>query len=171
MWEFRVNFNRTHSREATGNNGHRKLKKTLRSNVKTKLDPFGNVANLFDKLFSKSEFYLLNKNHNFFSRLAFLGLTNIIIKTSTKAFLSFTVINLGHTLDQLKMIQINLDLKVIAIDYHINYLLAMKITTFSLCFLKVQIRSQKMSYFYLLFFLSHPNFLTCFCRRESLEYN
>ena len=36
--------------------------KTLRSNVKTKLDPFGNVVNLFDNLFSKSEFSLLNKN-------------------------------------------------------------------------------------------------------------
>ena len=44
------------------------LKKTLRSNVKTKLDPFGNVVNLSDKLFSKSEFCLINKNLNFCSR-------------------------------------------------------------------------------------------------------
>ena len=40
----------------------------LRSNVKTKLDPFGNVANLSDNLFSKSKFSLLNKNLNFCSR-------------------------------------------------------------------------------------------------------
>ena len=45
-----------------------------------------------------------------------LGLANIINKTSTKILLSFTVIlNLGHTLDQLKIIQMNLDLKAIAI--------------------------------------------------------
>ena len=51
-----------------------------------------------------------------------LGLTNIINKTSTKIFLSFTVIlNLGNTLDQLKVIQMNLDLKAIAIGYQINY--------------------------------------------------
>ena len=43
-------------------NDHRKLKKTLRSNVKTKLDHFGNVGNLSDEFFSKkSEFSLLNK--------------------------------------------------------------------------------------------------------------
>ena len=59
---------RTHPRDATGNNGHRKLKNTLRSNVKTKLDPFGNVVNLSDKLFSKSEFSLLTKNLNFCPR-------------------------------------------------------------------------------------------------------
>ena len=40
----------------------------LRSNVKTKLDPFGNVANLSDNLLSKSEFCLLNKNLNFCPR-------------------------------------------------------------------------------------------------------
>ena len=62
------NFSRTHPRDATGNNGHRKLKKTLRSNVKTKLDPFGNVVNLSDTIFSKSEFSLLNKNLNFCPR-------------------------------------------------------------------------------------------------------
>ena len=40
----------------------------LSSNVKTKLDPFGNVVNLYDKPFSKSEFCLLNKNLNFCPR-------------------------------------------------------------------------------------------------------
>ena len=85
---------------------------TLRSHVKTKLDPFGNVANLSDNLFSKSEFSLLNKNFNFCPRPN---------KTLTKIFLSFTVtLNLGHTLDQLKIIQMNLDLKAIAIGYQIN---------------------------------------------------
>ena len=44
------------------------LKKTLRSNVKTKLDHFGNVGNLSDKFFSKSEFSLLNKNLSFCPR-------------------------------------------------------------------------------------------------------
>ena len=33
-----------------------------------KLDPFGNVVNLSDTLFSKSEFSLLNKNLNFCPR-------------------------------------------------------------------------------------------------------
>ena len=46
--EFRSSFSRTHSRDITGNNGHRELKKMLRSNVKTKLDPYGNVVNLSD---------------------------------------------------------------------------------------------------------------------------
>ena len=51
-----------------------------------------------------------------------LGLTNIINKTSSKIFSSFTVIlNLGRTLYQLKIIQTNLDLKAIAIGYQINY--------------------------------------------------
>ena len=45
------NFSRTRPRDATGNNDHRKRKKTLRSNVKTKLDHFGNVVNLLDNLF------------------------------------------------------------------------------------------------------------------------
>ena len=54
-------FCRTHPRDATSNNGHRKLRKTFRSNVKTKLDPFGNVVNLSDNLFPKSKFSLLNK--------------------------------------------------------------------------------------------------------------
>ena len=69
---------------------------------------------------------------NFFQKVNFvylikilivvLGLTNITNKTSTRIFLSFTVIlNLGHTLDQLKIIQMNLDLKAIAIGYQINY--------------------------------------------------
>ena len=53
---FRSNFNRAHPRDATGNNGHRKLKKTLHSNVKTKLDSFENIVNLSDNLFSKSNF-------------------------------------------------------------------------------------------------------------------
>ena len=66
--EFRSNFSRTNPRDATGNNGYRKLKKTLRSNVKTKLDPFGNAVNLSDKIFSKREFSLLNKNLNFCPR-------------------------------------------------------------------------------------------------------
>ena len=68
MKEFRSNFSGTHPRDATGNNGHRRLKKTLRPNVKTKLGPFGNVVNLSDNLFSKSEFSLLNENLNFCSR-------------------------------------------------------------------------------------------------------
>ena len=34
----------------------------LQSNVKTKLDGFGNVVNLSDNLFSKSKFSVLNKN-------------------------------------------------------------------------------------------------------------
>ena len=62
------NFSRTHPRDATGNNGHRKPKKTLRSNVKTKLDPFRNVVNLSDKLFLKSATCLLNNNINFCPR-------------------------------------------------------------------------------------------------------
>ena len=46
---------------------NRKLKKMLRSNIKTTLDPFGNIVNLSDNLFSKSEFSLLNKNLDFLS--------------------------------------------------------------------------------------------------------
>ena len=63
--EFRSNFSRTCLWDATGNGGDRKLEKTLRSNVKTKLDPFGNVVNLSGNPFSKSEFSLLNKNLDF----------------------------------------------------------------------------------------------------------
>ena len=66
--EFRSNFSRTHPRDATGNNGHIKLRKMLQSNVKTKLDGFGNVVNLSDNLFSKSKFSVLNKNLNFCPR-------------------------------------------------------------------------------------------------------
>ena len=66
--EFRSNFSRTRPRDATGNNGHRKLRKMLQSNVKTKLDGFGNVVNLSDNLFSKSKFSVLNKNLNFCPR-------------------------------------------------------------------------------------------------------
>ena len=66
--EFRSHFSRTHPQDATGNNGHKKLKKALRSKVKTKLDPFGNIVNLSDNLFSESEFSLLNKNLNFCPR-------------------------------------------------------------------------------------------------------
>ena len=41
-------------------------RKTLRSNVKTKLDHFGNVVNLSDNLGSKREFlYLLSDLRNF----------------------------------------------------------------------------------------------------------
>ena len=61
-------FCRTHPRDATSNNGHRKLRKTFRSNVKTKLDPFGNVVNLSDNLFPKSKFSLLNKFLKFYPR-------------------------------------------------------------------------------------------------------
>ena len=58
-----------------------------------------------------------------------LGLTNIINKTSTKIFLSFTVIlNLRHVLDQLKVIQMNLDLKAEAIGYQINYAAVLKLS-------------------------------------------
>ena len=93
------------------------LKKTLQSNVKTKLDPFGNAVNLTDNLFSKSEFSLLNKNLNFHPRP-----NKYNKKTSTKIFLSLTVIlNFEQILDQLKIIQMNLDLKAIAIGYQINY--------------------------------------------------
>ena len=66
--EFISNFSKTHPQAATGNIGHRKLKNTPRSNVKTKLDPFGNVVNLTDNLLSKSEFSLLDKNLNFYPR-------------------------------------------------------------------------------------------------------
>ena len=58
-----------------------------------------------------------------------LGVTNITNKTSTKIFLSFTVIiNLGHTLDQIKIIQMNLDLKAITIGYQINYPAVLKLS-------------------------------------------
>ena len=116
--EFRSKFSRTCPRDATGSNGHRKLKKrALWSNVKTKLDIFENIANLSENLFSKNEISLLNKILTFV-----LGLTNITIKTSTKTFLSFFVIlNLGHTLDQLKIIQMNLDLEAKAIGYQLSY--------------------------------------------------
>ena len=45
-----------------------KLKKTFRSNVKTKLGPFGNIINFSDNLFSKGEFSLLHKILNFCPR-------------------------------------------------------------------------------------------------------
>ena len=84
-----------------------------RSNVKTKSDPFWKVVNLSDKLFSKVNFLYLIKILIFS-----LSLINITNKTSTKIFLSFTVIlNLEHTLDQLKIFQMNLDLKAVAIGY------------------------------------------------------
>ena len=73
-----------YSQDATGNNDHRKLKKTCQSNVKMKLDHFGNIVNLSDKLFSKKEFSPLNKNLNFCP-------TNMINKILTKSFLSFTL--------------------------------------------------------------------------------
>ena len=56
-----------------------------------------------------------------------LGLTTVTNKTSTKIFLSFTMIlNRGHTLDHLKITQINLDVKAIAIGYQINYAAVLK---------------------------------------------
>ena len=93
-------------------------KKMLQSNVKTRLDPFGNVVNLADNLFSKSEFSLLNKNLNFCPQPNKYNKQNL-----NKDFLKFyRIIKLiGHTLDQLKIIQMNLDLKAIAIGYQINY--------------------------------------------------
>ena len=51
--EFRSNFSITRPQDETGNNGHRNRKKTLWSNEKTKLDPFGNVVKLSDNLFRK----------------------------------------------------------------------------------------------------------------------
>ena len=58
-----------------------------------------------------------------------LGLTNITNKNSTKIFLSFTVIlNLRHTLHQLKIIQMNLDLKATVIGYQINYPAVLKLS-------------------------------------------
>ena len=117
-WEFRANLSRTHPGDATGNNGHRKLKKkTLRSNTKTKLNPFGNVVNLSDKRFSKSEFCLLNKDLNFCPRP-----NKYNKQTLKKDLLKFSCnIKIWYTLDQLKIIQTNLDLKVIAIGCQINY--------------------------------------------------
>ena len=68
------------------------------------------MVNLSDNLFPKSEFSLLDKNLNFCPRPKKYNK-----QTSTRIFLSFTVIlNLGRTLDQLKIIQMNLDLKAIA---------------------------------------------------------
>ena len=52
-WEIQSNFSRTLPGDATGSNGHRKFKKKLRSNVKSKLDRFGNVVNLSDNFFRK----------------------------------------------------------------------------------------------------------------------
>ena len=93
------------------------LKKTLRSNTKTKLNPFGNVVNLSDKRFSKSEFCLLNKDLNFCPRP-----NKYNKQTLKKDLLKFSCnIKIWYTLDQLKIIQTNLDLKVIAIGCQINY--------------------------------------------------
>ena len=76
-----------------------------------------NVVNLADILFSKREFSLLKKILIFV-----LVPANEISKILTKLFLIFNVmLNLGHTLHQLKIIQINRDLKAIAISYQINY--------------------------------------------------
>ena len=58
-----------------------------------------------------------------------LGLTNITNKTITRIFLSFTVmLKLGHTLDQLKIIQMNLDLKAISIGYQLKYSAVLKLS-------------------------------------------
>ena len=46
----------------------KKVKKTLRINVNTKLNPFGNVVNLSENLFAKKEFSLLHENLNFCRR-------------------------------------------------------------------------------------------------------
>ena len=89
----------------------------LWSNVKTKLDHFGNIVNLSDNLFSKIEFSLLNEHRNFCPRSNKFNKQNL-----NKDLLKFYVIlNLGHTLDQLKIIQMNLDLKSTAADFYINY--------------------------------------------------
>ena len=113
----RSNFNRTHPRDATGNNGHRKLTKTLRSNVKTKLDTFGNVVNLFDILFSKSEFCLLNENLNFCPRPNKDNKQNL-----NKGLLKFyRNIKLRSRFGSIENNSNNLDLKAIAIGYQINY--------------------------------------------------
>ena len=53
---------RTHPQDATVNNGHRKLKETLRSTLKTKSDQFKEVVHLSNKTFFRSESKLLNKN-------------------------------------------------------------------------------------------------------------
>ena len=96
----------------------------LRSNVKTKLDPFGNVANLSDNLFSKSKFSLLNKNLNFCSRPNKYNKQNL----NKDLLKSYRNIKIRHTLDQLKIIQMNLDLQAIAIGYQINYPTVLKIS-------------------------------------------
>ena len=59
--EIQSNFSSTYPWDTTGNSGNGKLKKMLQSNVKTNLDPFGNIVNLFDKHFSKTKFSLRNK--------------------------------------------------------------------------------------------------------------
>ena len=81
-------------------------------------DPFGNVnVKLSDNVFSKSEFSLLHKNLDFCSRPNKYNKQNL-----KKDLLSYTVIlNLGHTLDQLEIIQMSLDLIAIVIGYQINY--------------------------------------------------
>ena len=94
-----------------------KLKKTFRSNVKTKSGPFGNIVNLFDNLFLKSQFSLLHKILNFCPRTNEYNKQNI-----NKDLVKFTVmLNLRHALDQLRIMQMNLYLKAIAITYQINY--------------------------------------------------
>ena len=93
-----------------------KLKKTLRLNVKTKLDPFGNVVNLSDNLFSKSELSLLNKNLNFCPRPNKYNKQNLnkdLLKVyhniNLRAYFGSTENNSS------------LYLKAIAIGYQINY--------------------------------------------------
>ena len=94
-----------------------KLKKTFRLNVKTKSGPFGNIVNLFDNLFLKSQFSLLHKILNFCPRPNEYNKQNI-----NKDLVKFTVmLNLRHTLDQLRIMQMNLYLKAIVITYQINY--------------------------------------------------
>ena len=119
-------FSSTRPRDATSNNGHRKIKKTLRSNDKTKLDPFGNVVNLSDNLFSRREF-----SYKFsYKFLNFCPWSNKYSKQNrNKDLLKFyRNIKLRHTLDQLKIIQINLDLKAIVIGYQINYPAVLKLS-------------------------------------------
>ena len=60
---------RTCPPDATGKTSHRKIKETLISTLKTKLDPFKNVVNLSSKIFFRSEFKLLKKSVTFCPRL------------------------------------------------------------------------------------------------------
>ena len=90
----------------------------LRSNVKNKLDPFGNVVNLSDNLFSKSKFSLLYKSLNFCPR------PNKYNKENLNKDLSkfYRNIKLRAHFGSTENIQINLDLKAKAIGNQINYL-------------------------------------------------